>query len=1138
MNILNKKLCRTALLISSVLSSHLMHAEYSAPDYFKKYNTENNESNSFLGIQANGDASLFNANGMELDIVANDRINVTEHVIVGGPNANATIEKVGVWPTGIYLSQTGQVIVVAGTIMPRKPLQYRIKNTNSNETSTAQIILYDASNKLSDTTNNAAFYLWNEVDATCYTSNAKERTFTLHIVNIGNTTQTIVANNVSGYKFRINATGVNYDNNNTFDPAWDNPTGYWYYKALKSNTVINSFQEITFKYTKDTVLPFTDTDTKVKLTSIRYGNMSANEIAGTPGNVINFTSLDEIKVDKIPSPGDKTKDAYLGHNWTAQSVSGITDTNISKYKFYKLENSIYTEILPNTPFPNASTGSTTYHYSQISSRGCEGPKSSLTVIVNSTTVKGGTVSATSNNIFCPGANILQINNVIHGDADNVTNLDLVSYSWEISTDNGINWQPLNDSSTDATYSYLGTAPLREGIIINNITNSILIRRKTTSYYSGTNNQYAYSNIINAHVQINSISFSNNVKSFSASKGSTFTLPTVTTTVPNSTIEYYDHLGAVITGTTEVLNTKGSFDYTVKAISPLGCEVTENFQVNVYDVADCTSTKVRTYANKAITWTSGASKTFYGDHAVNNNNAGYATLSGGVVLLGIGTVGIDLYFVKSDGVTLYTPAELAGKRVTLKLGEQYSGLKLAGGLSAVARSTTATNSNDITLVNSTNKGKTYGVKGGVLDLLKGDNTFMFSFIPKKVNGEDAEFNGVRIQLGSLLGVADLGTVFYAYIEDDVPAILGNCTQDTKTVTPYLYTITDSTPNNQTGTPPELYPATQKDINGNVNSVINKNITLNSFTEDITWGNRSEVLNVASSLSSIVYPYFAVDNDYNSYALFNSTVGVLNQQFLQVQLKQKAQPGDQIRLILNYPNINLINLSLLQLGNFKLVYYLGDAQVGEDNLEQFRVMDIGLFNFGNNKKAVLTKPITVPFDRVELRQFQTINVNIGDGLRIYDIRIQPQMMFDGQSDPKQVTKICAAEPIGVQKPDYCTTYVVSLAKVLTWGDDLTDESGMPLYEIGTTTPIKSILAAADIPNSTLVLSNHFANANHTFTDYYDFSRLYSSDENNGILLLKIQAVRQGCNYGEPEYLRIRMQNCNDGLINPTIRVSGMK
>lgn len=1129
MNILNKKLCRTALLISSVLSSHLMHAEYSAPDYFKKYNTENNESNSFLGIQANGDASLFNANGMELDIVANDRINVTEHVIVGGPNANATIEKVGVWPTGIYLSQTGQVIVVAGTIMPRKPLQYRIKNTNSNETSTAQIILFDASNNLTNSSNNASFYLWNDVDAACYENNSNERTFTLHIVNIGSVPQNIVGNDNAGYKFRINATSVNYLSDN--DPNWSYTGGLTqYYKSLIASTEIVPFGEITFSYKKSSS---TGSNTSVGLTSIRYGNMSANETSATPGNVITFTSLDEIKVDKIPAPGNKSKEAYIGHNWTAQSVSGITDTNISKYKFYKLENSIYTEILPNTPFPNASTGSTTYHYSQISSRGCEGPKSSLTVIVNSTTVKGGTVSATSNNIFCPGANILQINNVIHGDADNVTNLDLVSYSWEISTDNGINWQPLNDSSTDATYSYLGTTPLREGIIINNITNSILIRRKTTSYYSGTNNQYAYSNIINAHVQINSISFSNNVKSFSASKGSTFTLPTVTTTVPNSTIEYYDHLGAVITGTTEVLNTKGSFDYTVKAISPLGCEVTENFQVNVYDVADCTSTKVRTYANKAITWTSGASKTFYGDHAVNNNNAGYATLSGGVVLLGIGTVGIDLYFVKPDGVTLYTPAELAGKRVTLKLGEQYSGLKLAGGISVIARSTTATNSNNISILNSSNKGKTYGVKGGVLDLLKGDNTFMYSFIPKKLNGENAEFNGVRIQLGSLLGVADLGSVFYAYIEEEATAVIGSCSQPNKTVTPLLYSITDDTANSSL-----LYPTSQKDINGNVNTVVNENITLNNFTEDITWGNRSEVLNVASALSSIVYPYYAVDNDYNSYALFNSTVGVLNQQFLQVQLKQKAQPGDQIRLVLNYPNINLINLSLLQLGNFKLVYYLGDAQVGEDNLEQFRVMDIGLFNFGNNKKAVLTKPITVPFDRVELRQFQTINVNIGDGLRIYDIRIQPQMMFDGQSDPKQVTKICAAEPIGVQKPDYCTSYVVSLAKVLTWGDDLTDESGMPLYEIGTTTPIKSILAAADIPNSTLVLSSHHANPNQTFTDYYDFSRLYTSDEKDGILLLKIQSIRQGCNYGEPEYLRIRLQNCSDGIINPSISVSGAK
>lgn len=1079
----------------------------------------------FLDVIATSEAFAFNANGMEVDVVANDRINATDNVILTAVNSvqkNSTIETVGAWPTGIYLSNTGKLVLVAGTIMPRVPLQYKLTNIITQNSATASIILYDVSNKFS----NGEFYIWNEVDKSCYDTNANESLFTLHIVNIGATSTAISSAAGNGNKFRINATNVDNLNNNN-DSNWSDVFGYPYYKFLTNATAIPSFGEITFKYRKSSI---TGNDTEVKLNAIRFGSMNGSEVLQSLGSVLD--SYNAIKIYKAPTtPNLSTKTAFLGHNLTVQSVSGVSDSDVSKYKYYKLDSGIYTEILPNTPFNNTTLGNHTYYYSAINSAGCLGDKVALEVNVFSTSVTGGSVNInnTTGNVvttICPEGSV-QINNQVHGDTALLSKI----YSWEVSENNGVNWNSLNDDSTGADYNYNSDFQgallhLRAGITLSNIKKSIWLRRKTTEVNILTTNPYAYSNPIKINVENVNINFPNGVKTFSAALNTSFVLPVATSSVSGSTITYYTNTGAAISTISVPVTQKGSFLYTVKAVSPLGCVAIDQFEVNVFDINDCTTRTKKTYAKKAMTWTSGASKTFFQDEAISNNNAAYATLSGGVVLLGIGTVGIDLYFVKANG-TLYTPAELVGKKVTIKLGEQYSGLKVAGGLSAVARITNETDPANLTLLNSSNTGKTFGVKGGVLDLLKGDNVFMFSFTPKGFSGENIPFNGIRLQLGSLLGVADLATVFYAYIEDDLQAISGSCVPDVKTVTPNLYHIDNNTKS-------LLYPNSQTDIDGNVSNVQNNNIILNNFAEDVTWGNRTEVLSVASALSSIVHPYYAADNDYNSYALINSTVGVLNQQFLQVHLKQKAQPGDQVRVVLSYPNINLINLSLLQLGNFKLVYYLGNTEVGFDTLEQFRILDIGLFNFGNHKKAVLVKPIKVPFDRIEIRQFQTINVNIGAGLHIYDIRVQPQMLFEGQTDPKQVTTICAAEPIAVQKPDICTTYKLSFAKILTWGNQLTDENGALLFEADGITPIRSILAIQDIPNSNLTFKYQSTNTNGTFTDHFNIARLYKEDENDKIVLLKIQSVRQGCDYGEPEYLKVKLQNCKDAVSNPNLRI----
>ncbi|MFV0229863.1 hypothetical protein OBJ94_05480 [Empedobacter falsenii] len=724
------------------------------------------------------------------------------------------------------------------------------------------------------------------------------------------------------------------------------------------------------------------------------------------------------------------------------------------------------------------------------------------------------------------------------------------YSWEISFDNGASWKnsdemlgtppPTDNDKEDGTIGSIGSIIVdgKKSITINNATKPFYVRRKASIYrlYLPAKRFESYTTpVLVTPSEENRIELPNDVNAFAVEQGKEFTFPTVSTKF-SSTITIYDSEGNEVGNKISDLK-KGEYTYTIQATTTTGapvegCVTSVAIQLIVYDLKDCDIVKKKIFATDVRDWTSGASGVEGEEKAVNGNRADYAEINGGVVILGIGTVGVDLYFTKLSDPNdpkskrvLYTAEELKGKKVTIKLGEQYSGLKLAGGLSAVGRHTKATNPEDIGIgIGNSNVGTSFGVKGGVLDLLKGDNVFQFSFIPAETNGKHVGYNGVRIQLGSLLAVADLATVFYAYIEEEE-----------EITSPDYKPLGDIIVN-----PPEslVYPTEQRDVDGNkLTGIKNKDIKLNEFTNDVTWGNRSEVLNIASGLSSVVHPYYAVDDNYDSYTLFNATAGVLNQQFLRTHLRQPARPGDQVQITLAYPNINVLNLSLLQLGNFKIVYYLGDTKVGEENMEKFRVLDIGLFNFKNKRRAVISKPITIPFDSFEIQQFSTVSVNLGDGMHVHHIRIAPMMLFEGQEDPKEVTKICAADFLAIQSPDFCTEYEISIAKVVKFGGTYTipdnDEdptNDLPLLDKDGK-PIKEILEIEDIPNSQLTYSHTGAKVM-----YYTIDRLYTEYETDeGIILVKDQTKRQGQNYGNPQYLRVKLENCNEALVNPVIRLS---
>lgn len=847
-------------------------------------------------------------------------------------------------------------------------------------------------------------------------------------------------------------------------------------------------------------------------------------------------------------------------------------------------------------------------YSKVEEGFCEGPNTA-------------TINFTPYTTTLPSAGSILISkvNACKGETVEVTNEDLSSsttnlgarrinpdnYTWELSYDNENTWIDINKAINDygenisEVKGIVVTGASNNKLVLNGVKRSVKIRRKYQD--SSAFLDFGYSNIVTLNVINNEIKFPNDVEVYYIPSGQSFIVPELDSTTYTSTVDIKDDNGHEV-NIGQILNLPlglHKFTYTVTTTAAsnsagLICSSSKILYVNIIDAASCKVNKKRTYANVVRTWSSGLSGVANGSYAINNDRSQHATLTGGVVLLGIGTVGIDLYFAKPDG-TLYTGNELLGKKVVIKVGEQYSGLKLAGGMSVVGRLSKAsvTQASALRLANANNVGATFGIKGGVLDALKGDNVFEYSFTPKSSTSSNATneaFNGIRIQLGSVLGVADLASVFYAYIEEDcyldcsgvtdcVPCYTNNTlttTQRQNVVTnpsKYEYTYLDVKYHpvkcddtvvncltdefleesdkrtlfladnnilshclqeaiNVSPASSLLYPITQNDSDGNnMTGIKNSNIRLNPFIEDIYWGNYSEVLNVASGLSSIVFPYYSVDDNYDSYTLFNSTAGVLNKQFLQAKLRQPARPGDQVQITLAYPNINVLNLSLLQLGNFKIVYYFEGTKIAEEKLEKFRVLDIGLFNFKNKRRVVISRPVNFVFDKVELQQFNTVSVNLGDGLHVHDIRINPLMAFSGQSDPKQVTRVCATDEIKIKLPDLCTNYEVSFARVTKYSTSpFIDENNNPIKDYKDR-DIYSIEEIADISNSNLIETGK--NQLNSIVNF-KIEKLYKGELYDGRLLLKIQTKRQGCNYGAPQYLRIDLDNCLDGtIVNPIIK-----
>ncbi|MGG5510952.1 DUF11 domain-containing protein [Myroides odoratimimus] len=445
------------------------------------------------------------------------------------------------------------------------------------------------------------------------------------------------------------------------------------------------------------------------------------------------------------------------------------------------------------------------------------------------------------------------------------------------------------------------------------------------------------------------------------------------------------------------------NYTLTVYSELnGCESYDSLLVTVFDDSLCPPTIERVYARGGklpdgtdmnTTWyTTLAGFVANKENAVDGDPTTYSTISSTVALLGLGTTWQNIYFDH--------PVK-AGTPVTIKLGKEYSGLVLAGGLSVVGL---------------TKDGKRIGtikpVSGGLLDLLTGDNVLEYTFVPSSKNGPQ-EYYGVQISLGALVGVAQLAKVYGVYYDKQV----SNFEEG------YCEPVSEG---------------------------------VHSSVLDVLHGVQDLGLGVASATASVVNPWNAVDDNLDTYATISRVVSVANQAHMTVVFKQQAMPGDELHIVTGTPSNPVLGLELIKA--FKIQRYLGDKKVGPeiDGTGGIQVIDLKLLGLGYKRKyKMIIKETDEAFDRVKITYADVLGV-IGEFTRIYEVSLAPKVdLGNGFDINEDIKDICEQGNIVINSNDQCTDYQMFTQErdsdpnnpekpIVGEAEDVIDDKGLPVKQ----------------------------------------------------------------------------------------------
>ncbi|THF53222.1 T9SS type B sorting domain-containing protein [Flavobacterium supellecticarium] len=412
---------------------------------------------------------------------------------------------------------------------------------------------------------------------------------------------------------------------------------------------------------------------------------------------------------------------------------------------------------------------------------------------------------------------------------------------------------------------------------------------------------------------------------------------------NATVTWYNQSGTALpSNVAGPFTTAGYYTFTAVANNGL-CSVNLSVTVNVIDPANCPVFLDRVYAD---TQTSGSILTggvMNGALAIDHNPQTFSTITTGLGLLGIGTTWQNIQ---------WNTTIPAGTPVTVKVGSEFSGLALLGAVSVIGTKRDG-------LGNPIDIGTLQQLSGTVLNLLPGENNFEYTFVPSNTTGPKA-YDGIRIQIGSVLSVAQSARIYEAYYH----------------------------------------------------KVANPVVCIPGDVEDVFYGNIDLGIGALTSTVGVTNPWNAVDNNDATFATMTTGVGVLAASELTVKFRSPSQSSDVVKVRLSRPG-TILNLGLI--AGFSIQRYMGNNPVGPLLDGNGTLLTLQLLN-GGTEAVLVTNAQSPTFDRVRIR-FGGV-ASVLNALQIHSVTREAAIdVVDSGGD--RIIEVCYGDEVKIAPID-CTTF----------------------------------------------------------------------------------------------------------------------
>ncbi|MCY1483333.1 hypothetical protein D3C87_268560 [compost metagenome] len=448
-------------------------------------------------------------------------------------------------------------------------------------------------------------------------------------------------------------------------------------------------------------------------------------------------------------------------------------------------------------------------------------------------------------------------------------------------------------------------------------------------------------------------------------GNTVTLNAIST----GTITWYTATGTALpSNIAGPFATAGIYTFTVIAVDGT-CSRSGSVTITVLDPAECPPLTERNYADSQRWNTILTGGVINAGSAADGNPQTFSTITTGIGLLGIGT---------TSQILEWNETIPAGTAVTLKLGSEYSGLTLVGGFSVVG---TKRNGSGVPV----DVGTLQPVSGSLLNLLSGQNNFEYTFVPSNNTGPQA-YDGVRIEITSLVSVAQSAKVYEAYYKNPVTQVA--C-----------------------GT---------------------------GDAEDVLFGAIDLGVGAATALVGVGTPRNAIDNSETSFATMFSGAGILAAAELTAVFRTPSIVGDTLKIRISRPS-TLLTLNLL--AGLSIQPMLNDALSGAPIDNSSVLLNLQLLP--GDQEAILTIVPQESFDRIRIR-FGGV-ANVLDQLRIHNIERVANTKIEG-ADINNAIEACQGETITLEADSIaCTSFIWYDARVggniVSTGNSFTIPDGLP-------------------------------------------------------------------------------------------------